>query len=494
MPNDKKSQISAITSLGEPRISDPESLRGLNGEQDLGLSRVVLQRIGRRRRRAWLAWGFVVFVVVALAGLYGYPQTYSATVSIAMQQPNQTSSALMALTGNTNKKYTGVLKSRYFAEQVDKSVHFRELLGLKPTARGQDEAIERVAKEVRVDDNAADGLLYVTVNLQGPPRLWPDPGGARRTELCTQVARAANLYSGTLKLYLKNTDVDKELALLRAADSQVAKAQKSYYDSIESLGSFVRHTRILAMPAGGSGSSGGSSDSAAGGSQVASLLSRRAELEERMQSTDTVLKATRGLLTNPDQKLTALPEEDPLLVNARRQVIDAEANLDNLEITFGSSMQSVRRARERLKLAQAQLHREVATILRGRTSDDVRRQALQAEYETVERQITDAESHFQSNRNLTFELEKRRNEVAIKLESLKAILTRYAELKIQTVSAQNRMVTVDDARPPTFGSPGIALILVVAVLAALLFVAVWWTAEYLIASQKALSQEQLVRE
>ena len=84
----------------------------------------------------------------------------------------------------------------------------------------------------------------------------------------------------------------------------------------------------------------------------------------------------------------------------------------------------------------------------------MKRQALQAEYETVERQITEAEKNFQTNRNMSVEMEKRRNNVMLKLKSLKAILTDYAKLKLQTVSAQNRMVVIDDARPPRSGKPG----------------------------------------
>jgi uncharacterized protein involved in exopolysaccharide biosynthesis len=453
----------------------------------------MFRQVRRRRLRAWLLFGFGVFAVVSLAGLYGFPQTYSATVSISMQQPNQGSSALAALTGNTAKKYTGVLKSRRFAEIVDRSVHFRELMGLKSTAKNQIEAIDKVTKDLKVDDNAADGLLYVTVNLEGPSRLWPDPGGARRKELSAAVARAANLYSDTLKSYLKNTDVDKELVLLRAADSQVTRAQQSYTDSIERLGDFVKHTRMLAIPTGSSSSSG-SSEASGGGSQLASAMGRRGELQAKINSTDRLLNAEKGLLKDPKQSLTTLPEEDPLLVTARRQVIDAEANLENLQIQFGNSAQSIQRAKERLALAREQLHREVATILHGNTTEQMRRQALQAEYDTVNRQVAEAEQNFQYNRNLTVELEKRRNDVAIKLETLKAILTRYAELKIQTVSAQNRMVTVDDARPPMYGTPGIAVILVLSALVAVAFVAAWWIIETLITSQKTISQEQLVRD
>jgi uncharacterized protein involved in exopolysaccharide biosynthesis len=467
--------------------------RRLFNDADAGTTYpATIWKIARRRYRAWIALSIALFGLFSLFALYTYPQNYSSTVSIAMQQPAQNSSALLALTGNTTKKYTGVLKSRRFAEEVDKSVHFREVLGRKPTRKAYAETIEGVIKDLRVDDNSSDGLLYVTVNLGGPPRLQPDPGDKRRNGLRTAVAQAANLYAATLQNYLKDTDVDKELALLRAADGQVAQARQSYTDSIDRLGSFIRNTRIMAIPTGSSTSS--TSTDTTGGSQAATLFGKRGELEAKMKSTDTLLSGTRNLLANPNQSLTALPEEDPLLVTARRQVIEAQANVDNLGITFGGSMQTVRRAKEQLKLAQDRLHREVTTILRGNTSEQLKRQALQTEYETVGRQIDTAEKNFQYNRNLAVDLEKLRNEVMLKLETLKTILTRYAELKMQTVSAQNRMVVVDEARPPMFGTPGIALLLAVSALATFFLVALWWTIEYLITSQKALLQDPLARE
>ena len=145
-----------------------------------GIDPSLIRSIARLRWRRWVAVAIVAFGLFPVAGLFGYPQNYSATVSISMQQPNQAASALQALTGNTTKKYTGVLKSRRFAETVDKSVHFRDLMGLPNTRKHQDEALEKVIKDLKVDDNSADGLLYITVNLGGPARLAPDPATATR--------------------------------------------------------------------------------------------------------------------------------------------------------------------------------------------------------------------------------------------------------------------------------------------------------------------------
>jgi uncharacterized protein involved in exopolysaccharide biosynthesis len=453
----------------------------------------MMKKIGRRRFGAWIVWGIIVFVAVSLTALYLYPQNYSATVSVSMQQPNSSSSALQALTGNTTKKYTGVIKSRSFAEKVDKKVHFRELMRMKATPRDQTEALEKVMKDLKVDDNAADGLLYITVNLAGPPRLWPDPGSARRDELRAAVAKAANLYRDALQDHLTNTDTDKESALLRGADVQVEAAYEAYRAAINRLGDYVKRSRISMVPNGGSSSGGSTADATTGGSLLSSVYARRGELLAKMASLDKGLNAQRALVNSPVESLIRLPEEDPLLVNARRNVLEAQANLDTLQIQYGSSMQSVRRAKERLKLAHEQLHKEVQSVLKGNTSEQVKRQALQAEYDSIEQQIASAERNFQDNRTTGIEIEKLRNDVTVKLETLKTAKTEYARLSLTTVSGKNRMATIDEAREPIGGTPGIALLLSVAALATVLFIAVWWIVEYLITSHKAYSQEALVR-
>ena len=289
----------------------------------------------------------LVSALFSVAGLFLYPQTYSATVSISMQQPNQSAAALLGLTGNSGtKKYIGVIKSRLFAEKVDKQVHFRELMNLSDTPKHQNEAIERVMKDLKAEDNTSDGLLYVTVNVTGAARFAPDPGnaGQRRNKA---VALAANLYAKALKVYLRDTDTDKDAALRRSADLEVAKAQNAYDRSIAGLAAYIRQTRILMVPTGGAtGGASSTTDAVGGGTQVASLYGRRAQLEATMKSSEAVTADTKRMVSKPDEQLTAMPDEDPLLFAARREVNDAANRLHTLQITFGSSMQSVRRAQE----------------------------------------------------------------------------------------------------------------------------------------------------
>ena len=453
------------------------------GSQDSIVDGSLLMRVARRRLGTWILLGLAILIVSLVVAMFVLPQNYSATVSISMQKPDSAGSPLLALTGTTSRKYTGVLRSRSFAEKVDRTVHFRQVLRLHDTPKDQDDAIDRVTKDLKVEDSASDGLLYVTVNLPGPPPLLPDPGGKWKSDARTAVAVAANLYRTTLQDFLRNSDTDKELSLLRSADNQVRQAQIAYAASIDELGSFISHSKVRAVPTTSSGTGGGTSDTASAGTQLSSLYLRKAELEARMKSNEATRSGVRNLLANPTANIAALPEEDPLLGAARRQVVDAAVNLETLQISFGSSMQSVRRARERLKLAEDRLHQEVETVLHGKTSEEVKQAALQAEYGTIQKQIDLAEKNFQSNRNMTVEIEKYRNNVMLKLETLKVILTRYAELKLQTVSAQNRMAVIDDARPPRNGKPGILMLSGICLLIPLFVIAVWWLLEYLVKSQ-----------
>ena len=485
--DDNRSKRPSACATGKRMNKNEEPIAPLNGStgpQEKIFDVPLLMRIARRRRRSWMAIGVGIFLISLVLALFAYPQNYSATVSISMQKPDAVSSPLAALTGGAGgaKKYLGVLRSRNFAEKVDRVVHFRKLMGLPDTVRDQDEAIDKVQKDLKLEDNPIDGLLYVTVNLAGPAALSPDPGGTRRSEFRDGVAVAANEYRKVLQDYLKNTDTDKELSLLRAADAQVHKAQVSYAASIDELGSFISHSKVRAVPAS-TASSAGASDTVSAGTQLSSLYLRKAELEIRMKSTEVMNTGIKSLLNDKQQNISKLPEEDPLLLNARRQVNDAAASLQTLQITYGPSMQSVKRAEEKLRLAEERLHNEVETILSGKTTDQLRRQALQAEYDTVERQIVLAESNFQYNRNMTVEVEKRRNAMLLKLETLKVILTRYAELKLQTVSAQNRMVVIDEARPPRSGKPGMLMLTGLCLFIPFFLVGTWWVVEYLVNSQ-----------
>src|ERR1700727_2898055 len=131
----------------------------------------------KRRQRTWLVGGGLVFVVSFLYGLLICPQYFTSSVSISMQQPMTSSvlGALGALGSTGTKKYVGVLKSRSFAEEVEQKAHLQQLYGI----RRKSEAIDKVMHCAKFDDNALDGLIYIDVTLDAPPKLLPTSSAQR---------------------------------------------------------------------------------------------------------------------------------------------------------------------------------------------------------------------------------------------------------------------------------------------------------------------------
>lgn len=448
----------------------------------------LLQRIAKRRWKSWSIAFLFMLVIALIFGLFFYPQTYTSVVSISMQQSTVSGSALSLLANvGGAKKYTGVLRSRQFVDAVDKQVNFTELLGMPDTKAGHEEALETVVKSLKIDDNALDGLLYITVTLNGPARFGSDPNG-RRQKLHDRVAVAAHTYAEKLKEYLIRSDTDKELALLRAAEGLSLKAEKRYDDAIENLGDFLRKNRKPMLPSNssssglssGSSAGTGNSDISASGSQIQALYIKRGQLEAQIKAFDASHKVIADLLNQSADALTKMSDEDPLLTEERIKVEEASAELEALKITYGEAMPRVKRAQEKLQIAQQKLIEKVEAILHGKSSETAKRAAMQVEYDTVIRQIKEVENILLGSRMTSFELEKRRNNVMLAFETLKTTATQYATLQIQTVSAQNRMNVVDDARPPLYAKPGIILIVSVCASISLLLILLIFFIEYLI--------------
>ncbi|MDQ2798942.1 MAG: hypothetical protein M3Y13_04785, partial [Armatimonadota bacterium] len=131
-------------------------------QDDIIIDGSQLTRAFRRQLRIGIPLGLFLFGLLLLLALGLVPRSYTATVSIALQQPSGGTSALAALTGAgaANKRYLGVLKSREMAETVERHVRLRDLYGARqfPT---EEDAVTLLMKSVKPDDNAADGLLYV---------------------------------------------------------------------------------------------------------------------------------------------------------------------------------------------------------------------------------------------------------------------------------------------------------------------------------------------
>lgn len=441
---------------------------GHNRESDhlaIDLRRVA--EILRRRSRVWVVLGGLLLGIGIGIGSLIIPQSYTSTVSLSIQQPGGATSLLagLALPASTSRKYVGVLKSRMVAEQVERKAHIRELYDL-PT---DEEAVQNLSRSVVVDDNPADGLLYIHVTLQGPPR-FASGASDLRDRVKDAARRAADAYADTLRAYVVDLDNDKELVLLRTAKTQLETARRDYDTSVANLAKFVQANRIgvgaaLDIQSGVAGTSreaASGTDKQSAASLLQQLYAQKGKAEVELRSLEAVTGARQKLLDKQVESATALPMEDPLLYQARQRVIAAQTALDSLQIQLAPAHPDVVQARERLEQLRSRLREEAKTIQKGLTTDrvqgEVQRSNLVAQLATLSHQIATAENMLQLGREMGARFDALRGEVALKLEVLKQTASQGAVLNLQTVSAQSRIAVIDYAQIAPRGSPGLALI------------------------------------
>lgn len=435
--------------------------------------------------------GFIAILTLCLfVGLYSFPQTYTSVVSISIQSNSPPAGALALLGGsNVPKKYIGVIKSRRLAAEIDKVVNFRDLMGLPNTDKGQEDALERVIRDIKVDDNVSDGLMYITVNLSGPAKMASDSRGLRK-RLPYATALAANLYADALHRYMKDTDTDKELSLLRSAEAQVKNARARYENEMEELRKFIRRHKLstsysssslgvnsTSSPLGTTGGSGTSAETIPLQSELQSTYLRRNTLQQQLSSLKSLIGKTEGLLNQTPDEIASMPPEDPVLTTSRRQFNEALIKLKTLQITYGDSKPEVIRAKEQLNIFESKLHEQTQAILQGKTSEHSKLAALKSEYEVVLQQLAIQEKNLYLSKNSTFEYSKLTTNVTIVLEVYKAKQISLANLQVQTVSAQNRMAIVDPAMAPRESKPGFGLIIAVSLLTVSFFILIGFIVE-----------------
>ena len=425
--------------------------------------------------------GIVVWGLMLGSGMAFWPQTYTATTSVSMQQPSSTGSSPLAAFGiaggGSSRKYIGVLKSRRFAESAERLAHIQELYHL----RTPEKAIQIIQKGFRADDNVADGLLYINVSLEGPPRLGlsDDPPREKVRQMSAQLA---NIYARILRNYLIDSDTDKDLALLREAEKEVRSVKKKYDKTLNQWIDFITQQKGgTRLPGNSTSDTGGDSLSPVSiAPQLQELKSHSIVLKEQITLLDTTLNQMQTLTRKSPEQLAAIPSEDPVLSIAR-----ARYNQEILEMRFLQSQDMVDTnprvvlQRRRVKIAESQLKAQIASIQKGNTSDYIRRQALQAELDLVEQQIVQAIRDMKTNRSLGTEFEKRRKEVEFIGDTLKTAYTQYETLKLQTVSAQNRMSVIDLALPPETSKPGYLMLSAIAFFGTFGIIFLWLLIVYL---------------
>lgn len=401
----------------------------------------------RRRARLWLLAGIVGFVLALAYQLWRSPQIYTATVSVAVQQPanTMTNSPFAGLLGQTpSRKYIGIIASRKLAEAVERKVHLKQFYGI----RTDRETYEMLSKLVKAEDKPEDGLLLITVNLPAPPLMAADTGG-RREQTRLLAAQVANFYVDELRRYFTVNDNERDTVLLRDAQRQAEQRKSEYEQKRIALSDFVRNLRARdtrAMPTG----TGVSSATTA--QELVGFYEQLAKVQTDIKAAEAAQTAQQRLIADQLGHMNSLPAEDPLLTSARERVNQEKASLDTLLIQYGPDNPRVRAARERLRLANIQLHQQEESVRQKRTTENVVTESglekLRATREALLKQIQEGEGRLVIRRELASELDRLQRELEISFEKRKNTEVELAKLQLSTVSGSSRLTIVDPALPP----------------------------------------------
>ena len=451
----------------------------------------LLARAFRRQLRGWLWKGSLLFLALLGAALLLVPRSYTASVSVAMQQPTAPGglAGLLGGGGSGNKHYMGVLKSRELASQVEKHVKLSQVYGAKmlPTEAA---AAGLLAKGVKPEDNP-DGLLYISVTLPGSPAisLTHAPPKARVEDAA---ARAANAYAAALKNYFINSDNDQGVALLRGADAQVRQAKADYYQALGRLRDFgqamarANPRSTGAVPRSGTSTSaasgvtpGADSDATAASSGLEALYAQYNQVETDLHAAQAVRLTRENKTAEQLRNLSRLPTDDPQLNDARSRVERDRVSLETASRLYGPENPAVIRAQAQLDSDQRQLDQQVQGVRDRLTTVDSSSEqqisGLYAKQAILLDKIGKAERRLGVSRSLSFEQNRLQAELGFQADILRETLTQAQSIKINNASAQSRMSVIDSALPPGAGEPGttrLALYCLVPVLLAFLLAVV----------------------
>lgn len=401
--------------------------------------------------------GPAVLLLLALAQLFFLPQTYTAVASVSVMQ-SQAASPLAALAGQTEPhKYIGVLQSRALAEQVESKIHLQQLYNL-PTHR---KAVEKLMQIVQPDDNANEGLLYVSVSLAGPPK-WAPGAELRREDIENAAAAAANTYVAGLRRFYSQTDNDKDSVLLRAGSQALARAEADYNSASHAVMNFVvslRNVPIDRAPAGTG------DNSSVGPNVITSLLTSEDQLNGRIQAAEAAKAATLAGTNRLLSHAAQMPEDDPLLMTSRYRLDTAIQRLKQLRESqqLGEDNPQVVQAKQDVAIAAAALATASNAALRGLTSASVKTesdiQSLIAERNAIAEEIHQEAVRMPVRRELTETFRQLEANQEIALSKLKEVEAKAADLQLSAVSGNSRVTSVDTALPPDSSTPGYARIL-----------------------------------
>jgi len=445
---DQLSQPVSKLDLWKPDLTTPEQ------DPDISINTALLRSIVRRRRPLWLALGVGLFCLLEAYQLLYTGQAFTALTTVSMQQPSPSAVGGVAalLGGQTQtKKYIGVLHSRTFAERVEAKTHLAEFYHM----RSKRLAVEMLMKQVKPEDNAADGLLFINVTLGGPPLLAPG-SAPRRAEVKALTARVANLYAQELADYYTNNDNERDTVLLNTAKDLIKNAHASVDNSTRRIEKFVRGLNkqdIGATPA--STVEGG----AAAPPGLADLLGEQIKISADISALEQGSRVQENGVRKLIENLPNLTAEDPLLGDARYRVSSIKSRLKKLQQNFAPENQQVLQAQSDLKIAEDDLAQQQSAIKSKQTTENVdidrHLAALKARAVVIQTAIDRAFKQLPLRRESTSQLQRLRAEQLIAAKKLEAEETEFVKLQINTVSGQSKTSVIDTAIEPEAGSPGI---------------------------------------
>lgn len=441
------------------RITQETRLPMSAANEDIFIHGPLLMQIIRRRLWAWLAIGALAFAALLALTLWLLPQSYTATASVALQQPTPVSGLTGLLGGTgTDIRYIGVLKSREAAVDVENRVHLQQLYHL----RRQSDALDLLMKGIKPEDSPTDGLLYIQVSLPAPPQLRPQTE-ALRTQIKQAAAKAANAYVDALRRYYATSDTDRESLLLRSADNEQRLARAGYDEALARMLSFSQGRDFDPRSASSSGDPLNGPPADLSG-LYATLFQTQEQIREG-EAAQAVQLAQRDRQLN---SLSTLPSEDPLLTDARNRVVRDQAALKTLTAVYGPDWPAVISARTQLQADQAELDQQIQGLRSNLTTDQVqnkaRMQGLHARQAEIQKQIAKSERRLGNSRRLSGEYGRLQQEVAFKVDILRTVNTEAEKVRLENVSAKSRMQVIDAAILPKKASPSLLIPIAVCLL------------------------------
>ena len=424
----------------------------------------LLKSVISKWTKRWLVIGSSLFVLSIACFLFFLPQTDTATLSLSIQKTGASISALSALTGQTQEtKYIGILKSRLLAETVENHFHLKNFYRL----HSERDAYDMLMNSISPNDNASDGLLYVTFSLPAPPRLALGEN-QRRNQVANLTSDILNLYSKALKQYYATSDNDRDSVLIRTGIEEVRKARLRYVQATHDLMAFIDHLKRV------SPESAPLSASQTSSSPIQSLYTQAAEAQTEISALEQTQRTQENGIRRQLEHLSSLPTEDPLLRIARENAALAQANIDQLTRVeqLAAENPQVIRARAQMALALRTLQQQKNSYLGQYPSQYLAAQtklvAQQARLSQLESLIQRLAGHLSTQRILSARLALLEENQQADLATLKAADAEYTQMRINTVSGKSRISVVDSALPPRHSKPGLLLFAVFGMIIAIL--------------------------